>query len=215
MYLNKVCKVTMIIVLSVFVCSCSYDINNRIMTGMDSAAEKIGLKKSDPGKRLASIHRGIYDFYKNYELVYFYSDKDPENKEYEKVVRRYARDSWIKVTTCSVDKKQLPYTREDVYDSDEIRYKYFAVRYEKNQIKAPALFLLLDANGAQDVYPVASLESVPCTGCRAKTFSEIPIRLAKAPAGVIPYEAFVKVMNRIAAAKWPTLQKGNTSHNID
>jgi hypothetical protein len=202
-------KVLMLLIIGCLTCSCSYDANNRIMTNMDKVAERIGVKKQDPGKRLVSVHRAVYDFYKNYELVYFYRDNDPRSKAFEKTIRQYAQNSWVKITTCSIDKKQLPYTRESVYSDRDIRYKYFVVRYERDQIKAPALFLLLEADGEIDVYPIAVQEKVPCTGCHAQ---DVLDKLSVTSTGTISYEELVGRINWIAGENWPILQRGDTSH---
>jgi hypothetical protein len=206
----KTVKVISLVAICLMVSSCSYNTNNEIMTKMDIFAEKLGVKKKDPGVRLASIHRGVYDFYKNYELVYFYKPNDSSSNNFEKIINQYAEEAWIKVIKCSVDKKQLPYRRDDVYDSRDIRYKYFADRYERDQIKTPALFLLLEANHEIDVYPLAVQDKVPCTGCYSQSLSDCLPPVSKSG---LSYEQLISRMNDIATTKWPTLQKDVTSHN--
>lgn len=207
----KTIKVILPVALCLMVSACSYNTNNKIMTGMDIFAEKLGVKKKDPGQRLASIHRGVYDFYKNYELVYFYKPNDPNSENFEKIINQYAEDAWVKVTKCSVDKKQLPYRTEDGYVSNDNRNKYFVARYEKNQIKAPALFLLLEANHEIDIYPIAVQDKVPCTGCYRRGIKDCYPTDPTTKSG-LSYEQLISRMNDIASALWPTLQKDVTSH---
>jgi len=186
MCLAKTFKVLILLILCGATCSCSYNAatgDNSLHRAIDSFGLRMGLTKPDPGKRSPIIHRAIYDFYKRYELVYFYLDNGPVSKKFEQDIKKYAFDSWIKLSTCSINKKELPYTKEQfssLYRSGSDPYLFFSTLYKKNLLKTPTLVLLL-RGPYPEVFPITK--------------------------EVISYEELVDKINSIAAEHWLTLSK--------